>query len=148
MDSSASAVQAVNGLGLDLHRARALARPEENAVLSPYSLQLALAMAFAGAEGETRAEMQRVLRYPPEEDLLHEGLAGLTARLKKRMKECRDRGGRGRNQGLGGDRAPNDSCGRTPSTPIQVHIDHPFLFAIQETRTGACLLLGRVTDPR
>ncbi len=31
--------------------------------------------------------------------------------------------------------------------PVVVHIDHPFLFAIQHRETGACLFLGRVTDP-
>ena len=30
----------------------------------------------------------------------------------------------------------------------EVHVDRPFLFAIQDIRSGACLFLGRVTDPR
>ncbi|HZP58970.1 MAG TPA: serpin family protein [Opitutaceae bacterium] len=34
------------------------------------------------------------------------------------------------------------------SKPIEVRVDHPFLFAIQHVPTGACLFLGRVTDPR
>jgi serine protease inhibitor len=29
-----------------------------------------------------------------------------------------------------------------------VKVDHPFLFAIQHRDSGACLFLGRVTDPR
>jgi serpin B len=32
--------------------------------------------------------------------------------------------------------------------PIEVHADHPFIFAIQHVPTGECLFLGRVTDPR
>jgi serpin B len=32
--------------------------------------------------------------------------------------------------------------------PIEVHVDRPFLFAIQHAPSGACLFLGRVTDPR
>jgi serpin B len=32
--------------------------------------------------------------------------------------------------------------------PTVVRIDHPFLFAVQDIETGACLFLGRVTDPR
>lgn len=32
--------------------------------------------------------------------------------------------------------------------PIEVHVNRPFLFAIQDTKTGVCLFLGRVTDPR
>ena len=35
-----------------------------------------------------------------------------------------------------------------PQKPKVVHIDHPFLFAIQDRKSGACLFLGRVTDPR
>lgn len=32
--------------------------------------------------------------------------------------------------------------------PVEVRVDRPFLFAIQHVRSGACLFLGRVTDPR
>ena len=31
--------------------------------------------------------------------------------------------------------------------PIEVRVDRPFLFAIQHRASGACLFLGRVTDP-
>ena len=31
--------------------------------------------------------------------------------------------------------------------PIEVRVDHPFLFAIQHRSSGACLFLGRMTDP-
>jgi serpin B len=30
----------------------------------------------------------------------------------------------------------------------EVHVDRPFMFAIQHRPSGACLFLGRVTDPR
>jgi serpin B len=33
------------------------------------------------------------------------------------------------------------------SKPIEVRVDHPFLFAIQHRPSGACLFLGRITDP-
>jgi serpin B len=36
----------------------------------------------------------------------------------------------------------------SPPQPIEVRVDHPFLFAIQDRTSGACLFLGRVTDPR
>ncbi len=36
----------------------------------------------------------------------------------------------------------------TPPQPIEVRVDHPFLFAIQHRTSGLCLFLGRVTDPR
>lgn len=35
-----------------------------------------------------------------------------------------------------------------PAKPIEVRVDHPFLFAIQHRASGACLFLGRVIDPR
>jgi serpin B len=35
-----------------------------------------------------------------------------------------------------------------PSQPIEVRVDRPFIYAIQHVPSGACLFLGRVTDPR
>jgi serpin B len=35
-----------------------------------------------------------------------------------------------------------------PEKPIEIHVDHPFLFAIQHRESGACLFIGRVVDPR
>jgi serpin B len=32
--------------------------------------------------------------------------------------------------------------------PIEVKIDRPFLYAVQHVPSGACLFIGRVTDPR
>ena len=32
--------------------------------------------------------------------------------------------------------------------PIEVKVDRPFLYAIQHVSSGACLFIGRVTDPR
>lgn len=41
------------------------------------------------------------------------------------------------------------SAGYAPSRdPQPFKVDHPFLFFIQETRTGAILFLGRIVDPR
>lgn len=34
-----------------------------------------------------------------------------------------------------------------PDTPIKFHADHPFLFWIEDKRSGAILFMGRVTDP-
>lgn len=33
-------------------------------------------------------------------------------------------------------------------TPIEVKVDKPFVYAIQHVPSGACLFIGRVTDPR
>ena len=35
-----------------------------------------------------------------------------------------------------------------PEKPIEIHVDRPFLFVVQHRKTGACLFLGRITDPR
>jgi len=35
-----------------------------------------------------------------------------------------------------------------PAKPIEVKVDRPFIYAIQHVPSGACLFLGRVTDPR
>jgi leukocyte elastase inhibitor len=35
----------------------------------------------------------------------------------------------------------------TPSKPIEVKVDRPFIYAIQHVPSGACLFLGRITDP-
>src|SRR5216117_4184859 len=53
------AAKATNELAVDLHRQ--LATGDENLCISPYSIESALAMTFAGADGETRTEMARVL---------------------------------------------------------------------------------------
>jgi serpin B len=69
---------AINTLGLDLYRVQP---GEGNLLLSPYSIQVALAMTYAGADGETRAEMQRVLHYPTDENALDTCFAELSRQL-------------------------------------------------------------------
>ncbi len=38
--------------------------------------------------------------------------------------------------------------GAAPPQPTQLHVDHPFLFALRDRVTGALLFFGRVVDPR
>ncbi len=57
--ATGAAAQAINSLGIQL--LTLATTPGENALLSPYSIQSVLAMAYAGAEEETWAEMQQVL---------------------------------------------------------------------------------------
>jgi serpin B len=74
-----AAAGAINQLGLDLQRL--LAKPGENLCLSPYSIQGALAMTSAGADGATREEMEKVLHYP-KDDGIHASFFALTGALR------------------------------------------------------------------
>jgi len=78
-DSQSAAAQAVNALGLDLLAKGTAAN--ENALISPYSIQAALAMTYAGAAGDTHSEMAKVLHYPADEAALHHSFADLQKAL-------------------------------------------------------------------
>ena len=87
-DDPAIAVQAVNALGLDL-----LAKGTEansNALLSPYSIQAAMAMAYAGADGDTRTQMAKVLHYPQDEHALHQSFAALQGAVAQGVIACEE----------------------------------------------------------
>src|ERR1700693_1732676 len=83
--TSATIPTATNELGIDLHRQ--LARGDENLCLSPYSIQSALAMTFVGADGDTRAEMARVLHFPNGGDAIHASFASLQSALNEMSKK-------------------------------------------------------------
>jgi serpin B len=78
-ENPSPAAHAVNALGLDLLAKGSGANA--NALLSPYSIQSALAMTFAGAAGETRTEMARVLHFPEDEKSLHQSFTDLQKSL-------------------------------------------------------------------
>jgi serpin B len=79
-----SAATATNQLGIDLHRR--LATADENLCLSPYSIQSALAMTFAGADGETKTEMARVLHFQTSDEKIHASFASLQRGLEELAK--------------------------------------------------------------
>jgi serine protease inhibitor len=81
------AAQAVNALGIDLLKGT---KPGASALLSPYSIQSALAMTYAGADGATRAEMAKVLHYTGDEAALHQAFAALQQSLKPQAIKNRD----------------------------------------------------------
>jgi serpin B len=98
MMAADTAALAVNEVGLDLYRK--LAGDEASLCLSPYSIQSALVMAFAGADGETRAEMAKVLHFSGNDDTIHDAFASLRDALElavtrsvERAKESEKRGG-------------------------------------------------------
>src|SRR5215813_2855671 len=89
MDNSATAI---NALGLDL--LTRTGKPDENELLSPYSIQCALAMAYAGADGVTKAEMAKALHYNSDEAELHRSFAALQKSLEEMMKQSAALAGR------------------------------------------------------
>jgi serpin B len=74
---------ATNQVGLDLYRQLAAAAPAGNLALSPYSIESALALAFAGADGATRTEMARTLYFPEEDQSLQTAFASLRDSLDR-----------------------------------------------------------------
>ena len=57
---------------------------EENLFFSPFSISQVLAMAFAGARGETERQMSETLRFGLAQDRLHPAFSGLDAVLRSR----------------------------------------------------------------
>jgi serpin B len=95
--SFALAAKATNELGVDLHRQ--LATADGNLCISPYSIDSALAMTFAGADGETRSEMARVLHFPNGGDVpasfsaLQQSLEQMSAKTAEVVRESKKFGG-------------------------------------------------------
>jgi serpin B len=75
------AATATNQLAVDLHRQ--LATGNDNLCVSPYSIESALAMTFAGADGETRTEMARVLHFPSDASAVPASFASLQHSLEE-----------------------------------------------------------------
>jgi serpin B len=81
--------QSINTFGLDLHRV--LAADGGNRLASPWSIQSALAMTYAGAAGQTKDEMAKVLHFPADEAALHAGFAALAADLTTIARASREK---------------------------------------------------------
>src|SRR5438067_12920151 len=75
------AASATNQFAVDLHRQ--LATGNDNLCVSPYSIESALAMTFAGADGETRTEMARVLHFSSDASSAPASLASLQHSLEE-----------------------------------------------------------------
>jgi serpin B len=84
-ESTSTAATAVNALGVDL--LRQAGKPDANFLISPYSIQSALAMTYAGAEGATREEMAKVLHYPKDDAELNRSFAALHQSFDDLMQE-------------------------------------------------------------
>lgn len=160
-------VQGNTAFALDLYRVlqadRALAG--KNLLFSPYSISLALAMAYAGARGETERQMREALRFSLPQDRLHPAFARLTLSLASRrgleLSIANSLWGQ-----TGYPFLPSFLClvGEVCSTPlrevdflrdpegarstINCRVDQPSLFFTLDRKTGTILFPGRVLDPR
>jgi serpin B len=91
------AAKATNDLAVDLHRQ--LATGNQNLCVSPYSIENALAMTFAGADGETRTEMARVLHLGNDDGMpasftsLQHSLEEMSVKTAELVKESKKFGG-------------------------------------------------------
>src|SRR5947209_17390954 len=91
------AAKATNDLAVDLHRQ--LATGNENLCISPYSIETALAMTFAGADGDTRTEMARVLHLGSDPgafasfSALQHSLEEMSAKTAELVKQSKKFGG-------------------------------------------------------
>src|SRR5437660_6106092 len=91
------AAKATNELAVNLHHQ--LAKGDQNLCISPYSIESALAMTFAGADGETRTEMARVLHLtndagvPPSFSALQHSLEEMSAKTAELVKQGKKFGG-------------------------------------------------------
>lgn len=80
-DGVGLAAGATNQFAVDLHRQ--LVTGDRNLCVSPYSIETALAMTFAGAEGETRDQMSRVLHLPKDGDAANASFSSLQRSLEE-----------------------------------------------------------------
>jgi len=138
------AAKATNELAVDLHRQ--LATGDENLCLSPYSIESALAMTYAGADGETRTEMARVLHFPTNDGgvfasffTLQRSLHEMSAKTTELVKQSKKFGG--------------------PSEPITLHIANrlfaqkryqfreAFLSLVKQNFGGAFEPVDFIADP-
>lgn len=76
------AANATNEIGLDLYRK--LAGGDDNLCLSPYAIENALAMTLAGADGQTRQDMARVLHTQTMGENVHSSFSALRRALAKK----------------------------------------------------------------
>ncbi len=140
------AAKATNELGVDLYRQLAAGDSRGGGIcISPYSIDSALAMTFAGADGETRKEMARVLHFgnatdvPASFSALQHSLEQMSAETSELVKQSKKFGG--------------------PSEPITLnianrlfaqkayHFREAFLSLVRQNFGGAFEPLDFVADP-
>ncbi len=141
---TSSAAQAINTLGLEL-LAKGTA-PDANALLSPFSIQMALAMTFAGAAAGTRTEMARVLHYPADEAQLHQSFAALRKALEEVARTTAERAEQAKRHG-----GPSEPVTLTVANRLfgekDCHFRAPFLLLVSNTYEAPLQLLDFAGNP-
>ncbi len=89
----ATLVEGNSQFAFDLYQA--LKDTDDNLFYSPYSISLALAMTYAGARGETEAQMAETLNYLLSQQDLHPAFNSLDLELAKRGKTSEGKDGEG-----------------------------------------------------
>jgi serpin B len=79
-----SAAGAINAFGADLYKVLADSAHKGNLVFAPASIELALAMTYAGAAGDTAAQMAKILHFSLQGDALHQAFKSLDVLLQSR----------------------------------------------------------------
>jgi serpin B len=85
-----SAAASMDAFGADLYGVLASTAGNGNLVFSPASIETALAMTYAGANGETAAEMAKVLHFSLQGDSLHPAFNSLDSLLESRSWQGKD----------------------------------------------------------
>lgn len=78
-EAASQAVSAVNAFAIDVYRE--LAAGSDNIFFSPYSISSALAMTYAGARGDTAAEMAKALHFTENTPDIHAAMNSLQRRF-------------------------------------------------------------------
>jgi serpin B len=92
-DEQALLVEGNTAFAFELYQA--LKMKEGNVFYSPYSISLALAMAYAGARGETAQQMADTLHFLLGQDKLHPAFNWLAAELASRGQSAQGKDGKG-----------------------------------------------------
>lgn len=83
-DDLADLARANTAFAFDLYHQLTAEEPDADHFVSPVSISMALAMTWAGARGETEAAMADALRFPFDQDTLHDAFNALDQALAAR----------------------------------------------------------------
>lgn len=104
------------GFAFDLYQA--IRGQSGNLFYSPYSISLALAMAYAGASGQTAEQLARMLHYTLPQDRLHPAFNALDQQLASRGAGAKGSDGKGFRLNVA-----NSTWGQTGYTFLQAYLD-------------------------